>query len=200
MGNGAMSYVDSIVAFAAGEEGKSWKTDEAQILEYFRASTGNGFTKAQAKTLSWCTFFVMWVLKKSEVDPLPMVGQTPPENFSTARFIKSLDGRNGATNKVGSHSYWGVYPAFSLASKMYQPKAGDLFYLPAADNHIGIIEEVLGDGNILTLNGNSGPAKDEGFDPRRETGIGGGFVFRKSRNLLDKRPKHAGACWIQIPD
>lgn len=195
-----MSYVDSIVAFAAGEEGKSWKTDEAQILEYFRVATGNGYTKAQAKTLSWCTFFVMWVLQKSKVDPFPMVGLPPPENFSTARFIKNVDGKLGPTNKAGSHSYWGVYPAFSVASKKYQPKAGDLFYLPAADNHIGIIEEVQDDGSILTLNGNSGPAKGEGFDARLETGIGGGFVFRKPRNLLDKAAKHEGACWIQIPD
>jgi hypothetical protein len=195
-----MSYVDSIVAFAAGEEGRNWKTDEAQILEYFRVATGNGYTKAQAKTLSWCTFFVMWVLKKSEVEPFPQVGLPPPENFSTARFISSLDGRNGPTNKAGSHSYWGAYPAFSLSSKGYQPKAGDLFYLPAADNHIGIVEEVLDGGSIMTLNGNSGPAKGEGFDARLETGIGGGFVFRKKRNLRDGAAKHAGACWIQIPD
>lgn len=195
-----MSYVDSIVAFAAGEEGKSWKTDEAQILEYFRVSTGQTYTKAQAKTLSWCTFFVMWVLKKSEVSPFPMVGLPPPENFSTARFIASLDGKTGATNKAGAHSYWGVYPAYSVASKGYLPKAGDLFYLPNADNHIGIIEEVLDSGAIVTLNGNSGPAKGEGFDARLETGIGGGFVFRKTRNLRDGAAKHAGACWIQIPD
>lgn len=195
-----MSYVDSIVAFAAGEEGKSWKTDEARILEYFKASTGKSYTKAEAKTLSWCTFFVMWVLQKSQLNPVPLVGGTPPENFSTARFIASLDGKTGPSNKTGSHSYWGVYPAFSVASRSYQPKAGDLFYLPAADNHIGIIEEVLADGSILTLNGNSGPAKGEGFDARLETGIGGGFVFRKPRNLSDGKAKHVSACWIQIPD
>lgn len=195
-----MSYVDSIVAFAAGEEGRNWKTDEAQILEYFRVATGNTYTKERAKTLSWCTFFVMWVLKKSEVSPFPQVGLPPPENFSTARFIKSLDGKTGASNKAGAHSYWGVYPAFTVSSKGYQPKAGDLFYLPKFNDHIGIIEEVLDDGTLVTLNGNSGPVLGERFDARLETGIGGGFVFRKKRRLTDGSAPHAGACYIQVPD
>jgi len=197
-----MSYVDSIVAFAVAEEGVNWKQNESRILEYFQSATGRTYIKSAALTISWCTYFVMWVLRKSELDPLPAVGTPPPKDFSVGRFIKSVDGRGGAGNATGTHGYWGVYDTHSVAANKYQPKAGDLFYLPSFNDHIGIIEAVLPNGSVLTLNGNSGPAKGEGFDPRFEASaqIGSGFVYRKPRTLRDGKPMHGGACWIEIPD
>jgi len=197
-----MAYSDSIVAFASDEEGVNWKQNESRILDYFQSATGRPWRKSGALTISWCTYFVMWVLKQSKMDPMPKVGTRPPKDLSTGRFIKSVNGASGPGNATGSHSYWGVYDAFTVASKQYTPKAGDLFYLPSFNDHIGIVVEALGNGQVVTMNGNSGPAKGEGFDARFESSaqIGSGFVFRKVRDLLDGKPMYVGACWIQTPD
>ncbi|MSP01162.1 MAG: CHAP domain-containing protein [Acetobacteraceae bacterium] len=133
---------------------------------------------------------------------MPAVGTVPPKNFAVGRFLATVDGNTGPGNSSNSHSYWGVFDGFTVKGKKYEPQAGDLFYLPHSSDHVGIVEEVLGDGRVVTLNGNSGPAKGEGFDPRFEASakIGSGFVYRKTRNLRDGKAMHAGACWIQVPD
>ena len=197
-----MSYHDNIVAFAAAEEGNNWAIHESRILQYFTSSTGLSYTKSQALTLSWCTFFVMWVLEQAKMDPMPAVGIPPPENFAIGRFIKSLNGSTTIGNAADGPAYWGVYDAFSVKLQQYTPQAGDLFYLPNHNNHVGIVEEVIGDAKIVTLNGNSGPLKGEGFDARLDSSgmLGGGFVYRTTRDLLDGNAMYNDACWIQTPD
>ncbi|MCS6931417.1 MAG: CHAP domain-containing protein [Acetobacteraceae bacterium] len=194
-----MAYTDNIVAFAAREEGTHWGSNPIRILEYFLAATGFPYTRQEALQVSWCTYFVMWVLTKAQVRPLPKVGRPPPENFSVARFIRSVDGRT-ATNKDGSHRHWGVYDAHSVALKRYAPKPGDLFYLPSFKDHVGIVEKVISGAKVETINGNSGPRPGEGTDPRLVPGIGGGFVHRKTLDLLDGSSAHSGAVWIEVPD
>ena len=114
------------------------------------------------------------------------------------RFLATVDGATGPGNSSGSHSYWGVFDAFTVKRGKYAPQAGDLFYLPHFNDRAGLIEEVLDDGRIVTLNGNSGPAKGERFEASAK--IGSGFVYRKIRNLHDGKAMHSGACWIQVPD
>lgn len=53
---------------------------------------------------------------------------------------------------------------------------------------------------MVTLNGNSGPREGEGFDPRLIDRIGGGFVCRKTLNLLDGSDAHRDAIRIEVPD
>jgi hypothetical protein len=194
-----MAYTDGIVAIAAAEEGTHWGNNPGRILEYFQAATGVPTTREAALKVSWCTYFVMWVLIKAEVDPLPKIGDQPPKNFAVARFLRSVDGWT-ATNRDGSQRHWGVYDAHSVALKRYKPKAGDLYYLPRFQDHVGIVEEVKSGASVVTLNGNSGPRKGEGTDPRLLPIIGGGFVYRKTLNLLDGSDAHRDAVWISVPD
>lgn len=194
-----MTHTDSIVAFAAAEEGTHWGDRPWRILEYFQAATGRPFTRAEALEVSWCTYFVMWVLVQSAVQPLPNVGEPGPKNFAVARFLRSVDGRT-ATNRDGSQRLWGVYDAHSVQLKRYRPKPGDLYYLPNFKDHVGIVEEVRSGARVVTLNGNSGPRKGEGTDPRLLPIIGGGFVFRKTLDLLDGSDAHRNAVWIEVPD
>jgi len=141
----------------------------------------------------------MWVLINAEVAPLPKVGEPGPKNFSVARFLRSVDGRT-ATNRDGSQRHWGVYDAHSVALRHYRPKPGDLYYLPRFKDHVGIVEEVKSGARVVTLNGNSGPRPGEGTDPRLLPIIGGGFVYRKTLDLMDGSSAHRDAVWIEVPD
>ena len=65
---------------------------------------------------------------------------------------------------------------------------------------MGIVEEVRSGARVVMLNGNSGPRKGEGTDPRLLPIIGGGFVFRKTLDLLDGSDADRNAVWIEGPD
>ena len=196
-----MGYCDTFASFAEQEEGTNWHQNQGRILEYFEASTGMQFTKADALRISWCTYFVMWGLQQASVDPSPQVGSVPPRNFATGRFIASVDGKTSG-NVGGDHNYWGVYPAHSVALRKYTPSRGDLYYLPNYNNHIGIITDTMSDGRIVTINGNSGPSKAEGTDWRLDPSgqIGDGFVCRKVHNLMSSKDMYKYALWIEVPD
>lgn len=181
------------IAIAAQEVDVCWRTDTPRILAYFHASTGHVWTKKDALHQSWCTHYAMWVLIQAGVAPLPPVGTPPPDYFSTARFGKSFWPGHGA------------YNVHRATHRRYQPKPGDLYYLPHMHDHIGFIETVT-DGKhgplVTTLNGN-------GFDMQHanlaelvdgKPVLGGGFVSRGgSANLLDGKPHHRDACYLEVP-
>jgi hypothetical protein len=186
-----------VPAIAAKEVGTHWRTDESRILEYFRASTGLTWTKREALTQSWCSHFVMWVLAQAKLDPLPLVGTPPPDNFSVGRFTKGI-------------TKFGVYDTFPVNGN-YVPKPGDLYYLPASNDHIGIIEDVTPGANnaimITTINGNGYDSAHrdysqivQGQDGKWVQPIGGGIVARNGpTNLCDGKPNHLRAVYIALP-
>jgi hypothetical protein len=71
----------------------------------------------------------MRVLIRTEVQPLPQVGDQPPRNVAVARVLRSVDGRT-ARNGDGSQRHWGVHDAHTVARRRYAPKPGDLYDLP----------------------------------------------------------------------
>lgn len=52
---------------------------------------------------------------------------------------------------------------------------------------------------VVTLNGDSGPRKGEGTDPRLLSVLGAGFIFRKTLELLDGSDAHRDVAWIEVP-
>lgn len=164
-----MANAERVVSVAALEADKrvAWKTHEATILEYFRISTGQGWTKREAFNISWCTYFVHWVLWKAGVQPLPLPG--------TSASLKSVSGSVGRFLKLKG----GVYQEHAAYRKKYTPKPGDMYYQPNPSNHVGLIEKVDGQ-KIWTIDGNSGPAAyDERFDMSfNKKLIGYGFIYR----------------------
>ena len=191
-----MSYRDTVVATALQELSLPvhWKTGERRILEYFRTSTGTSFTKHQALQVSWCSYFVHWVLAAAGMQTLPMVGTAGSlgKLGSVGRFMKI----NGAG---------GVYDSYPVTDKKYQPKPGDMYHRPTPNNHIGFISDVREAGNgsyeIRSIDGNSGPLANSPYFDMSETTvtnhpIGYGFIYQPSgwRKLADE-------CWyIQLCD
>ncbi len=121
----------------------NWKMHEQNILDYFKTSTGRSdWTKHTALQISWCTYFVHWVLVRAGVSPTPHVGDSNSlgKLNSCSRFIKSMGG---------------CYDSLPLEKATPQP--GDMFYKPVPNNHIGLIIKVEPNGAIWSVNGNSGP-------------------------------------------
>jgi peptidoglycan hydrolase-like protein with peptidoglycan-binding domain len=154
---------------AAFDEPVHWAKYESRILEYFQYSAGNTFTKQSALTISWCSYFVHWCLWKANMIPLPHVGGNIP------RFLK---GKGGA------------YQEYPIFMKNYQPKPGDMYYLPNSNNHIGFISDVRPAAKgyeIRSIDGNSGPKYgfSKYFDASGK--IGGGFIYQPTawRHLSD---------------
>jgi CHAP domain-containing protein len=164
-----MGYAERVTSIASGEADArvAWKTHEARILEYFQISTGKVWTKRAAFDISWCTYFVHWVLWKAGVQPFPLAG--------TSTELKGVHGSVGRFLKGKG----GVYQEHAVYQHKYTPKAGDLYYQPNPSNHVGIIEKVDGK-KIWTIDGNSGP---KGWDARFDMSfnkslIGYGFIYR----------------------
>ena len=179
-----MSYRDTVLYTAYQELNAPvhWKAHRERILDYFKISTGVTYTKQQAMEVSWCSYFIHWVLFQAGMSPLPQVGTaaTLGKMGSVGRFMKSKGG---------------VYEAFNVAAKSYAPQPGDMYYRPTPNNHIGFISEVrpaaTGGHEVRTIDGNSGPM---GFSPLfdMEFGrkIGYGFIYQP-----EGFRKLAGECW-----
>lgn len=181
-----MSYRDDVVRIAKEEAAKKvcWRTHESRILEYFKASTGTDWTKGEALKISWCTYFVHWVLIQAKVEPKVAVGLSGALGSvggSVGRFMKKYGGAFEVTPATGS----------------YIPRPGDLYNLLKPNNHVGIIVGVEA-GKIYTVDGNSGPPDStKANDPDGRFGdyqlvnghtiIGGSFIFRPPN------PKKLGA-------
>lgn len=137
-----------------------WAKYENQILQYFQYSAGQSYTKQSALTISWCSYFVHWCLWKANVLPLPHIGGNIP------RFLKSKGG---------------AYQDYPIFMNNYVPQIGDMYYLPASKDHIGLISDVRPAGKgyeIRSIDGNSGPKYSFStyFDPSGK--IGAGFIYQ----------------------
>ena len=190
------------VAIAAWQEqGTDWKDDTSRILEYFSTSTNQPWTRDNARKISWCTYFAHWCLVQAGVSPLPKAA--PPDGLkdvggSVGRFLKFSPAAQAKRHQTGNGAY-NFYPARSGA---YQPSAGDLYYRPAHNNHVGVIVGVSGN-DIWTVDGNAGPS---GWDPRFFISydaqnkpvkrIGDGFVYYSGK------PHVLGAddFYIEVPN
>lgn len=169
------------VAIAAWQEqGTNWKENTDRILEYFATSTDQAWTRENARKISWCTYFAHWCLVQAGVSPLPQAGTSDrlkDVGGSVGRFLKFSPDAQAKRKQTGN----GVYNFYPARSGNYQPVAGDLYYRPAHNNHVGVIVGVSGK-NIWTVDGNAGPmnAWDARFfyDPKSPTKrIGDGFIY-----------------------
>ena len=172
-----MSAREDVVRIAKEEAANkvSWTNNESRILEYFKTSTGKTWTKGEALKISWCTYFVHWVLVQAKMVPMVAVGvpdALKAVGGSVGRFIKSRGG---------------VFDS-QPATGVYSPRAGDLYYLPKPNDHVGIIIGVEA-GKIYTVDGDSGPPDmTKANDPEKRFAeyelvkgksiIGGGMIFR----------------------
>jgi len=191
------------VAIAAWtEQGKNWAENKDRILEYFSTSTNQAWSQDNARKISWCTYFAHWCLVQAGVSPLPKAGtsdQLKDVGGSVGRFLKFSPSAQGARHQSGN----GVYNFYPARSGAYQPTAGDLYYRPNHNNHVGVIVGASGN-NIWTVDGNAGPSP--GFDARffisyDKAGtpikrIGDGFIYYSGKpHVLD-----ASDYYIEIPD
>lgn len=165
----------------------AWKTHESRILDYFFVSTGStAWTKKSAMQISWCTYFVHWVITIAGVRPLPKVG--------TSEELKSVGGSVGRFWKGEEKT--SIYRLHPVYKKNYLPQRGDLYYLNNAQQHVGIIE-YADQHTIWTVDGNSGPSGWHAkFDMTYGKKIGYGFIYRpvKPKKLSNND------FYIEIPD
>lgn len=118
-----------MVALAQAEVGQREQpmgsNDSPRIAEYRTATNGSGVGP-------WCNYFVSWLAKESGA-PIGEAGQ----GFGLVDACYDWAKRTGRANPVDS----GI-----------PPKPGDLIVW---DEHIGMVEQVLPDGRIQTIEGNS---------------------------------------------
>lgn len=99
--------------------------DSPRIAEYRTATAGSGVGP-------WCNYFVSWVAKQAGA-PLGEAGQ----GFGLVDACYAWAQRTGRANPVDSGR---------------PPQPGDLIVW---DEHIGLVEQVLPDGRVQTIEGNS---------------------------------------------
>jgi hypothetical protein len=118
-----------MVALAQGEVGQAEQppgsNDSARIAQYRSATPGSGVGP-------WCAYFTSWLANGAGV-PVGERGQ----GFGSVDALYAWAQRSGK--------------AFSAQSGQ-PPQAGDLIVW---DEHIGIVESVLPDGRVQTIEGNS---------------------------------------------
>ncbi|MBJ7330703.1 MAG: CHAP domain-containing protein [Solirubrobacteraceae bacterium] len=118
-----------MVALAQAEIGQAEQppgsNDSPRIAEYRTATAGSGVGP-------WCNFFVSYIAKQAGA-PLGEAGQ----GFGLVDATYAWAQRTGRANPVGSGK---------------PPQPGDLIVW---DEHIGLVEQVLPDGKIQTIEGNS---------------------------------------------
>lgn len=118
-----------MVALAQAEVGQAEQppgsNDSPRIAEYRQATAGSGIGP-------WCNYFVSWAAKQAGA-PLGEAGQ----GFGLVDATYAWAQRTGRANPAGSGT---------------PPQPGDLIVW---DEHIGLVEEVLPDGRIQTIEGNS---------------------------------------------
>jgi hypothetical protein len=120
----------AIVAAAAGEVGQAEQppgsNDSPRIAMYRQATAG------AAGPGPWCAYFTSWACKQAGV-PLMDNGA----GSGSVDAIYAWAQRTGRAQPAGS---------------AYSPRPGDLIVF---NQHIGIVENVLPDGSIQTIEGNS---------------------------------------------
>jgi hypothetical protein len=127
---GASGTGAAIVAAAAGEVGQAEQppgsNDSLRIAQYRAATAG------APGPGPWCAYFVSWAARQAGT-PLGDHG----EGFGSVDALYAWAQRTGRAAPAGSG---------------YTPKPGDLIVF---NQHIGIVENVLPDGQIQTIEGNS---------------------------------------------
>lgn len=124
------SPADAICAIAGGEVGQAEQppgsNDSPRIAQYRTATAGSGVGP-------WCAYFVSWVARQAG-EPLGDAGQ----GFGSVDELYAWAQRTGRAVPNGP----GVVP-----------RPGDLIVF---HEHVGIVEQVLPDGRIQTIEGNYG--------------------------------------------
>jgi hypothetical protein len=127
---GASGPGAAIVAAASGEVGQAemppGSNDSPRIAQYRAATAG------APGPGPWCAYFTSWACRQAGV-PLGDHG----EGFGSVDALYAWAQRSGRAAPAGSG---------------YVPKPGDLIVF---NQHIGIVENVLPDGQIQTIEGNS---------------------------------------------
>lgn len=120
----------AIVAAAAGEVGQAEQppgsNDSPRIAMYRQATAG------APGPGPWCAYFTSWACKQAGV---PLM-----DNGAGAGSVDAIYAWAQRTGRA------------QPASSAYTPKPGDLIVF---NQHIGIVENVLPDGSIQTIEGNS---------------------------------------------
>jgi len=126
LGNASGSPMATIAAAEVGQaEQPPGSNDSPRIAQYRTATAGSGVGP-------WCAYFVSWVARQAGA-PLGDHG----EGFGSVDALYAWAQRSGRAVANGP----GVVP-----------RPGDLIVL---HEHIGIVEQVLPDGRIQTIEGNS---------------------------------------------
>jgi hypothetical protein len=126
LGNASGSPMTTIAAAEVGQaEQPPGSNDSPRIAQYRTATAGGGVGP-------WCAYFVSWVARQAGA-PLGDHG----EGFGSVDQLYAWAQRTGRAMPNGP----GVVP-----------RPGDLIVF---DEHVGIVEQVLPDGTIQTLEGNS---------------------------------------------
>jgi hypothetical protein len=127
---GASDVGSRIVAAAAGEVGQAEQppgsNNSPRIAQYRQATAGNPGPGP------WCAYFVSWAARQA--------GAPIADNGAGSGSVDALYAwaqRTGRAQPVSSG---------------YTPKPGDLIVW---NEHIGVVENVLPDGSIQTIEGNS---------------------------------------------
>jgi hypothetical protein len=126
LGNASGSPMTTIAAAEVGQaEQPPGSNDSPRIAQYRTATAGSGVGP-------WCAYFVSWVARQAGA-PLGDHG----EGFGSVDALYAWAQRAGRAVPNGP----GVVP-----------RPGDLIVW---DEHVGIVEQVLPDGRVQTLEGNS---------------------------------------------
>lgn len=124
-GGGAPALVSAASAEVGQAEQPPGSNDSFRIAEYRTATAGSGVGP-------WCAYFVSWAARQAGM-PLGDRG----EGFGSVDALYAWAQRSGRAMPAGP----GVVP-----------RPGDLIVW---DEHVGIVEQVLPDGRIQTIEGNS---------------------------------------------
>jgi hypothetical protein len=121
---------ERMVAIAAREIGEREVTeDESPRIAFYRRAT-DGSMPSQP----WCAYFVSWVARRAG-HPLGDEGQ----GYGGVAQVWAWASGQGTAELPGGG---------------YTPRPGDLILFGGNNDHIGIVEKVLSDGRIQTLEGN----------------------------------------------
>ena len=121
-----------MVKIARGELGtaESSTNDGARIAHYREA------TKGSLPGQPWCAYFVSWVAREA------------------GRPLGDAQQGFGAVRDIWTSAR--AHERAALAAPGVRPRRGDLIVFGADFHHIGIVEKVLPDGRIQTIEGNYG--------------------------------------------
>jgi hypothetical protein len=140
---GASGSGAAIVAAAAGEVGQAEQppgsNDSPRIAMYRQATAGNPGVGP------WCGYFASWACKQAGV---PIM-----DNGAGSGSVDAIYGWAQRTGRA------------QPASSAYTPKPGDLIVF---HEHIGVVENVLPDGTIQTIEGNSSDRVSRRTHPRSD--------------------------------